>query len=108
MATGLDKGAPSRVVVRQDFRELLNNVLEDVRRRLLEEGLQGRQMRALLDHRLQRALRLRLQVVAGIGVQVDRKETAEAVRLCQGAGVIRRVAPDLAERLRGGSLEVIL
>merc|ERR1719161_2080996 len=105
---GKEKPGPRTHFVRQDVRELLHDVLEDVRRRLLEKGLQGRQVRALLDHRLQSALRLRLQVVAGIGVQVDREEAAEAVGLCQGAGVIRRVTPDLAQRPRRGSLEVIL
>ena len=58
-AARLDEGAPGRVVVREDLRELLHDVLEDVRRRLLEEGLQGRQVRALLDHRLQGALATR-------------------------------------------------
>ena len=42
---------------------------------------------------LQRALRLRLQVVAGISVQVNREEPAEAVRLINSkfADVVRYV-----------------
>mmetsp|Transcript_6500 Transcript_6500/g.7312 ORF Transcript_6500/g.7312 Transcript_6500/m.7312 type:complete len:439 (+) Transcript_6500:322-1638(+) len=96
-------------VRRQDLRELPAHVLQNVLRRLVvQQRLQGRQVHALLDDALQGALRLRLQIVRALTVQIDVEQLWQDVAVCNGLGVVRAVPPNLAKRPRGGGLDVIL
>mmetsp|Transcript_94621 Transcript_94621/g.305493 ORF Transcript_94621/g.305493 Transcript_94621/m.305493 type:complete len:203 (-) Transcript_94621:35-643(-) len=105
-AAGLHEGPASIQVVRQDLGKLLHNVLQDVGGRV-QEGLQCRQVGALLDDALQGPLGLGQEVFAGVLVQVDREQPTQHVRLGQGPCVVRRVAANLPQGPRGSSLQVV-
>mmetsp|Transcript_105911 Transcript_105911/g.236421 ORF Transcript_105911/g.236421 Transcript_105911/m.236421 type:complete len:389 (+) Transcript_105911:6-1172(+) len=104
---GLHEGSASVEVVGQHLCKLLHHVLQDVGRRL-EKGFQCGQVSALLYDALQGPLRLRLQILARILVQVHREQAPEHIRLGEGPRVVRGVAADLTQGPSRGRLEVVL
>ena len=64
-------------------------------------------MRALLKDGFKRALGFRAQVsTVGLVHVIGKKHTKDLV-FCQGTGMVRAVAADLAEGPRGGCLDVV-
>lgn len=88
--------------------DLVDDVLEDVAGRVGEEGLERLEVDALLQDRLERALRLGLEVIRRVRAEVDRQQPAQHIEDGACFGVIGAVSPDLSERPRAGGLDVVL
>lgn len=92
----------------QQLRELPEHVLLHLDGGVTQQGLQSLQVRALRQDRLERALRLGLQVLAGLLVHHAGQQVSEHVALGERPGVVRCVAADLAQGPRTGGLDVVL
>ena len=88
--------------------DLMDDVLEYVAGGVGEERLEGLEVDALLQDRLERPLRLGLEVLRRVGAQVHRQQPAQDVEDGGGLGVVGAVPADLAERPGAGGLDVVL
>jgi len=107
-ATGLHEGTLGLELEGQHLGELGADVGKNIVGGKLEEGFKGGNVSAHLDDVLQGLLALVLQVLAGLGNEVDGEETGGHVSLSEELGVLRGVATDLTEGPGSSSLEVVL
>mmetsp|Transcript_24156 Transcript_24156/g.61786 ORF Transcript_24156/g.61786 Transcript_24156/m.61786 type:complete len:418 (+) Transcript_24156:414-1667(+) len=102
-----DERAARRHVVRQHLCKLVDDVLQDLVRGVVQQRLERRQVDALLDDGLEGTLGLRLEVVGRCLVQVHGEQLRQRVCVRERLCVIGRVASDLAERPRRRRLDVV-